>query len=225
MSDLRIKTGVSSPTRVTSDGQWINARGSRSGALYTADWLQAMAMEGRMFCANVGTITSEATFGAGSIDSTEPDLHLAVADGTTAFLVSLDIVVEAYGSTAIFEFMAAIGEGGSAGTDTAVVPTNLRTDAPISTTSVAGKESSADATYMTTNISEFWRGGLSKAVTIAVADDDSSIQKEAYHWSARESGKYPILVGTAQLQVHCAAQASTGFITAIWVEVPSNSVV
>ncbi len=225
MSDLRIKTGVSSPTRVTSDGQWINARGSRSGALYTADWLQAMAMEGRMFVANAGTITTPITFGAGSIDSTEPDLHLAVADGTTAFLVSLDIVVEAYGSTAIFEFMAAIGEGGTAGADTATVPTNLRTDAPVSTTSVVGNASAADAVYMTTNISEFWRGGLAKAVTIGTADDDSSIQKETYHWSARESGKYPILVGAAQLQVHCAAQASTGFITAVWVEVPSNSIV
>lgn len=223
MTDIR-SVASTTPTRVQSDDSVLAPHLLRDGSLVSSDWELARSLEGRVFVANAGTVTTPLTFGAGVIDTTEPDLHIAIPSGTTAILLGIQVQVEAFGTTAIFEGMAAIGTGGSAGTDTAVTPTSLRADAPISSNATVGAAGDADATYMTTNVSEFWRFGIQKAATTATGDDDSSRDGERWEWNSKERGIYPVLVGPAQLQVHAAGQATTGFIIATWVEVPSNSV-
>lgn len=226
MSDFRVLSGTSAVTRVTADGDNLALRGTRTGIPYVTGWEQAMAMEGRMFQAEGGTITAPITFGAGVILETEADYMMTVPNGTVAIITSVEIAMETYGTTAIFEFMAAVGVGGVIGTSTAATPTNLRSDAPIAskcTVGVAGD--TASATYMTSNVSEFFRGCLSLAVTIGTADDDSVIQKEVYTWSASKTGVYPVVVGAGGMSVYAAAQAGTGFITVTWVELPSNQLV
>ncbi len=224
MSDIRGNFQSSTVTRLSGGDQLRQMRITADGALYTADWFQAQLQEGRMYCANAGTASSPITFGAGSIDTTEPDLHIAVPSGTTLVLAELRLVMETFGTTAIFEVMASYGTGGTAGTDTAVTPTNLRSDAPLSSAVTVGDASAADATYTTTNVVEFWREGAAKAVTVGTADDDSAWPPTSLVWSYKTAGFAPVLIGASQLQVFAAAQAGTGFITAIWAEVPSTSI-
>ena len=128
--------------------------------------------------------------------------------------------MEAYGSTAIFEGMAAVGTGGVAGTDTDVTPTSLRTDAPYESSAAVGHSSTASATYMTTNISEFWRFGIQAVATIGTGDDDSPRDGTTFTWSAVERGQWIVMNGASQLMVYAASQAGTGFITASWIELP-----
>ena len=225
MADERLDAQVSSVTRLTSDSAWRALRGGRDGALFTADWIQALAMEGRVFCANAGSATTPITFGAGSIDTTEPDFALNVPAGTTVIPIEIRVKMETYGTTLLFETMAAVGSGGTLGTDADITITSLRTDAPITTTCNAGAASAADAVYMTTNVSEFWRDGLGLAVTVAAADDDSTNQLETFIWNINTAAAPPVLVGAAQLMVFASAQAGTGFITCIYAEVPSTSIV
>ena len=227
MSDLRVLSGTSAVNRVTADGQDLSWRGTRDGIPYVMAWEQAMAMEGRMFIGNAGTITAPQTWGAGSLLETEPDYFLDVPDNTTCVITRIEFTMEAFGAEGLFEFMAAMGTGGSAGTGTtAVTITNLRSDAPnASKCTATASAATGTATYMTTNISEFFRGSFAAAFTVATAIDDSPVPPEHYVWSAADSGTYPVLVGAAQMSVYAASVAGTGFMSVTWVELPSNLVV
>ncbi|MBW2672497.1 MAG: hypothetical protein JRD89_03655 [Deltaproteobacteria bacterium] len=222
---LNLVPASSTGYAVTSDGAFHRLTGTRDGALFTSDWVQAQMMRGNVFCANAGTGTSPITFGAGSIDTTEPDLHISVPANTTILLLELVVHMETYGTSQLFEGMASYGTGGSAGTDTAVTPTNMRSDAPSASSCTVGCASDADATYTTTNVVEFWRFGLQKAFTTATADDDSPAYPCTFVWSHKMAGYMPVLVGASQLQVFAGAQAGTGFIQAKWVELPTNQLI
>ena len=230
MADLRIVRGTSSITRGTGDDAWMPARGTRDGALFTAPWVLGLFMEGRVFCANVGSITGPATFGAGSITVTEVDAHLIPPAGTTIIPLEIRVKMEAYGSNAIFEGMAAVGSGSVAGTDTDLTAGTLfcsmRTDAPFTSGTYVGHSSTATATYFTANSSEFWRFGLQKAATTATADDNSVVIPQTWVWNYKESGFFPIIKGDGAdgLMIYASGQAGTGFITVIFAEVPSSSI-
>jgi len=224
MSDIRLVTGVQSRTQVAQDDRFLAVAGDRIGNMYTKRWLDALVSEGRVFCANAGTVTTPLTFGAGSIDTTEPDLFVACDSNFVITPIEIRVKMEAYGTSAIFELMAATGTDGVAGTDTDLVAgtniCNLRSDAPFTAQAQIGHSSAADATYMTTNVCEFWRDGLMKAVTTGTADDDSPMPPQTFVWNIFEHGFSPLLVGSSQLMVFAAAQASQGFITFIFAEEP-----
>ena len=216
------------PSVFDKDDAYSKIQGTRDGAIFGMDWALARSFEGRVYCANGGTVTTPITFGAGSIDSTEPDFFISVPDGTTIVPLEIRVKMEAYGTTAIFELMAAVGTGGSAGTDTDLVAgttiCNLRSDAPNASLCSIGVASNAGATYMTTNISEFWREGCTKVATVSTGDDDSSRLGETWVWNAKEKGFAPVLIGASQLMVFAASEAGTGFITVIYAEFPSTRV-
>lgn len=220
---LEAVTGVKTPSRSTEDGRYLKVQSTRDGAPFTARWVQAKAQEGRVFCANSSKVTTVTTFGAGSITTTEYDLMMNVPDGTIAVPLSIRIKMEAYGSTAIFECMASCGTGGSlSAADTDIVITNLRTDEPFKSNCSVGVAADSAGTYMTTNISEFWRDGLMQSFTQESATINSVYPPQVFKWSALSSGVYPVLVGASQLTIFASAQAGNGFITLIWVEVPET---
>src|SRR3990167_1136983 len=128
MADIRAKTGVRQPDRQTQDKALAFVRALRDGSLSMADFVMVSALEGRGFVANAGTVTSPITFGAGTIDTTEPDFDMLVPAGTLVIPVEIRVYMEAFGTNAQFECMASVGTGGTQGTDTAVTPTNLRAD-------------------------------------------------------------------------------------------------
>ena len=227
MSDIRYVTGVT-PQAVDGDDKFLAVQGTRDGAIYTMDWGMAKALEGRVYVANAGSVTSELTFGAGDIDTTEPDLFLSVPLGTTVVPLEIRVKMQAYGTTLIFELMAATGTGGVAGTDTnltyGTLWGNLRSDGPNSSLCTVGHSSAADATYMTTNVVEFWREGIMLAATTATGDDDSSKLGETWVWNAKQAGWAPVLVGASQLMVFASSQAGKGFITIVYAEFPSTRI-
>jgi hypothetical protein len=200
----------------------------RDGSLVLTPWEEAYARAGRMFVGNLGSATSPATFGAGSIDTTEPDWDLALPSGSPIAVLPLwlDIEMEAFGTTAIFEGMMCTGMGGVQGTMTSVTPKNVRTDAPYASVCVVGGAADAGATFMTSNVAEYFRFGIQAAATIATGNDTSSRTGETYRWR-RGIGGFPVLIangGIARWNAFAAAQASTGFISAGWLEVPKELV-
>src|SRR3990167_4516510 len=189
MSEVRGITGVVSPDRATKDDARLGLRMLRDGTPLSAEWLAGLQMEGRGFIANAGTVTSPITFGAGSIDSTEPDLGLTIAANTRWIIpYSIQVVFETFGTTLLLEGMAAAGTGLVLGTDTDVTPVSVRTHSQYTSQASVGVASNADATYFTANSFEFWRFGHNKIVDIATADDDSTAPQTVFTWSALESG-------------------------------------
>jgi hypothetical protein len=212
-----------------SEGADVYVRALRDGTLSTAAFFQALALEGRCFAANIGSLTTPATFAATPIDGTEPDIILEVPSGTTVLPISLTIQMEAYGTNAIFECMAAFGTGGSRGAatgGTAITPVNLRTDAPRGSSCVCYSTiDDATATYLTANKVEFFRDGLQSAITKATAVNNiANADFVKFKWSAAESGFQPVLIGASQLFVNAMSQAGTGFMTLVWAELPSSAI-
>lgn len=226
--DLRLK-GRRDPQNVGNltllDGPWAQPDGS----LVLTSPEQAYANAGRVFVVNAGTGTTPITFGAGTIDTTEPDLDLEVPLGAQVKVVLLEIHIqmEAFGSDALFEGMAAVGLGGVFGTTggTAITPANARTDRPYNSVCRAiGNVDASAATYMTSNVFEIFRFGLEKVATVGTGDDDSNRLGNSYTWSARQSGVYPYLIANgavARLNVFASGQAGTGFIRCVYAELPN----
>jgi hypothetical protein len=228
MADIRYLPATSSVVRATGDQNYLGVQGTRDGALFTADWYLARAMEGRVFGANVGTGTTPLTF-AGAYDANGPDLHVHVPDGTTIIPVSITVVYDAVGTEATMEIIGlASSTGDSSVTGTASTIYNMRVDAPVaSLCTVTGAVDAAGVTDPNAgNFIEFWR--RQRPLTDTVASGENDRVELRFNWSALVDGPPPIIVGGSSgsaLTVYATAQAGTGFITALWVEVPSSSIV
>jgi hypothetical protein len=231
MAILKAKARQSTAVTREPEGEDVYLRALRDGSLSTVDFFTAMALEGRCFMANAGTATTPIAFGAGStgIVTTEADLLVVVPNGTTIIPISLVIYNEAYGTNAIYECLAAYGSGGTTTQPTnatAVTPVNLRSDSPRGTSCTLWKSGdAAGATYITTNIVEFFRDGLQSAITKATAVANvANADQFRFSWSAVETGVVPIIVGSQQLFVFSQAQEATGFIQFCYCELPSSVV-
>lgn len=202
-----------------SDGQWLPSRGTRDGALFTADWFQALALEGRVFAMNGGTDTSPLTFG-GAYSATDVDFALDVPDGTAIIPITIEVNIQTSGASLFEVIMLAsrtlqATSGATAGT---IVP--LRTDAPISSNCTGyvtdGSVTATDPN--TTGAYEFYRSGY------PTDPDVAGNPNPRYAFSALRDGVCPILVGPASLAVYVSGTSGTGFVTAIWAEVPESAV-
>lgn len=210
------------------DGQGGKTRLNRQGALVIQDEIAQAAKDGRIFCINAGTVTTPLTFGGGAtIDVTKPQLWVSVPAGTSIIPLSLVVYAEAFGTSAQFECNAQVGTGGSRTSGGALIaPTNMRSDAPYTSTVTAyNGVSSPVFVGSTTNVSEFWRNGQQFAITKSAGSATASASdpnRFVWHWKLADWA--PVLVDASQLAVHVAGQAVTGFITLVYVEKPSASV-
>lgn len=217
--------GRTTPERVAA-GSEVSPFHWQDGSYVMVPPELAWAREGLVFVGNAGSATAPITFGAGSIDTTEPDFDLLLPANAGVAICPLEISVqmETFGTTAIFEGMASIGLGGAQSSTgaTAVTAKNLRTDAPRASLTTIYSNVDAGATYMTGNVYEFWRFGTEVIATTATGDDDSNRLGNTHTWSARATGIYPWMVASSavRLNVFAAAQAGTGFITVKWAEIP-----
>lgn len=223
MADIRVKT--SSKVVGSGGSDLVYARSMLDGSVFTADWLARMALEGRMYTGNAGTGTAPITM-AGAYVNTTPDLDMSVPANMLVVVTNIDINVEAYGTTLLFEAIAAYGKGGviAPTSATAVTPVNHRLDIG-NDSGVTIVSDGTGATYMTpaSSIVEFARFGQDKVVTIATAVDTSPRETVGLHWSALESGKWPIMYATdgiVRMNVFVSGQATTGFISVTFVKPP-----
>ena len=225
MSVIEYITNIT-PDTATADDVYQKVQGTRDGAVWTADWVLARCAEGRVFCANSGTVTTPVTFGAGVIDEDEFDLHIAVPSGTTIGILSVDVVFEVVGTVALLEVMAKTGTGSTVGAGTAITPRNLRSDTPYTSNCTVTAAATVSSGVEITG-AEFFRNCLGKTVTMATAGVNMASQPRKFTWNHKDAGYIPIVVGAtgAACGVFAGAQAGQGFITVVYVEVPSTRIV
>ena len=226
--DARFLTGDA--IRTDGDNAWLAAHANRYGDLYTASWYEHLAINGRIFVSNGGTGTTPVTFGAGSIDTTEPDIDIQGANTIVVLPLYIAFQMETFGTNALFEGMASSGLGGVQGTTTTqLTPRNLRTDNPYaSLATVWTATDGSGSTYMTTNIAEFWRFGIEAVATVGTGDDDSNRWGAQWIWQRETSQMRPVLRASATLNPRAVAfagsQAGTGFVSLGHAELPSDMI-
>lgn len=211
------------------EGSDVFARLTRDGALFTSDWFLAQALAGNVFALNSGKLTTPDTFNATVADG-EPDLLINVPTGRTVIPVYISVGFEDTGTALAVDTFAVISDQ----YDNAVTATaetsnikNMRTDEPKkSLCSAYSVVTGGGATLETGNYIEFWRpyAGLQED-----AYNSSTTWKNPFvggaYWSIKNTVVPPIVKGQGALAVFAGAQAGTGFITVIWVELPSTSLV
>lgn len=231
MADLRIKSGTSSVAYGSDDSSLVEIRGTRDGAMVTAPWLTALALEGRCFGMNTGTGGSPDTF-IDAYQATKPDAYIAVPAGTTIIPVYIEIswedtdvdVTNPMHCMAVLSSVVDTSAGG-----TPVTSRNMRTDAPIKSLCKCTATVSTGTTPLTGNFLEFWRAtaGLTPD-SFAGSTAQTAENNSRSVWCITDALVPPVIVGAGSLSVHAGkdvTSAITGWITIIWAEVPSNSIV
>jgi hypothetical protein len=226
MSLFKAKARQTTSVERVSEGADVYLRALRDGSLATADFVAAMSLEGRIFNVSGGVLTTPITITAGAMTATTPDAAITVPTGITILPLEILLQVEAVGTDAIFECMAAIGAGGSITTaGTAMTPTNMRTDKPYSSACVASV-AAITAVVPTVNYTEFWRDGVPKWITKTPNSATVSVLDAPYQWAWTyvKFGYFPVIVGPAHLLTYSSTQAGTGFWKIKWIELPSTTV-
>ena len=220
MAQIYVRPGVT-VTRVGSDsGGPIAARGGRDGALVVLNEYDGLVREGRVFCASGGSGTSPITF-AGAYDADAPDLSIDIPDGTIAIPLFFQVVIETSGASMFEIIMMASRTLTAVTAGTAVTPTNMRLDAPVSTVSTvyAAVDAAGCTDPNTAGAVEFFRSGYPTDPDVA---GNPTLE---FTWSAKNHGPGPIIVDGGSFVIYAAGTSGTGFVKAIWAELPESALV
>ena len=219
MSDMKILPVVKSPQRNTADNNtYLGARGNRTGDLFVVDYFESLALQGRIFTASMGSVTTPLTFLITAAN--RPDAWVRVPAGTTILPIKCNVVLEgATGTATEIDVRICQNDIGS-GTSSAATagPLSTRTDAILSALCTARQLATGDTTAETNPISVYRR-------TYARADE-AGIDWRGIEVSRALMG-YPYLVGPATWEVFIAGTSTqaTGFVLMTWAEIPSGDVV
>ena len=211
MADLRVYGQTTSKARV-GNGQWVNVSGTRDGAIYTCDYIAGLAMEGKVFQAIHGTVTTPIAFV--EYDADRPDFDLDVPTGVAALLTRIDVYIEAAAGT-INEIIATTSNNlAGAATSTALTPVSTRRNSGITSSCAAYGTYTANCTLPTSTL-EFWRAGHPAVMAAGVP---------ALHTWKYTDGNPQVLVGPSALQLHISATTTQahGFIKVTWAELLST---
>ncbi len=105
------------------DGSELLERLLRDGSYVAADWLVALALEGRIFCANFGQAITAITCKTGWTPA-QPDMNLDIPAGTTVIPLAFHLACFAMAGTANHFFLQA-GSGNVVGNGTSTVADSL----------------------------------------------------------------------------------------------------
>ena len=174
--------------------------------------LEQYAKEGRVFVANMGSVTTPITFLVTAAN--RPDAWIRVPSGTTIIPISVHVTLEAMAGTAteidVRTCANDIGNGTSSAAD--VGPLNMHRGSSITSLCTARQLATADTTAETTPISIY-----RKSYILANAAGEDS--KGAF--VTREMMGYPVLKGAATWEVFVAATTTqaVGYVVMTWAEV------
>ena len=224
---IRGKANQSTSVNRVSEGADQYLKMLRDGTMTQAGWFQALALEGRVFVANIGSVTTPITFGAtATIDITKPAAWITVPSSVAILPIYIAAYMEVYGTSAQFEINAVIGTGGSRTSGgTAVTPANYRADNPIaSACSAFAGNSTPVFVGSTTNLNEFWRDGAQFTITKTAGSATAAAGDQyKYVWTLKDAVVAPVGVGACQLAVNQGSQAGQGFITIVYAELPVSA--
>lgn len=204
-----------------SEGNDITLKALRDGTLTTASWIAALSLAGRVFTVNQGVGTTPKTFGAGGLDTTEFDMHVAVPAGVVIIPLELFITYEEIGAAGILECVMQSGSGSVTGAGDTPTPISSNVSSGrASRCTVTG--SAVSGTALTTNIKEIWRDMDQLAIDI---DTVAQIRvKYNYRWYAMDSGVLDIVGPTQQVAIWAAATGGIGQIGFKYIELPVAAV-
>lgn len=227
MAELRIKAGTSSIALGNSDRTMVDVRGTRDGAMFTAPWLTALAIEGRCFGVNTGVASTPDAFNDAWL-VTEPDMLITVPSGTTIIPVNIEVSWEDSSTAEVVDVYACLSSVfDQVTTDDDLTIMNMRTDAPRKSlcNAVAVVTGATATTLYTGNFLEFWRGtaGYAEDAFDRSAAPKSGLNSKA-NWNIRNALVPPVIVGEGSLSIWVSGTSIDGWIAVIWAEIPSNSI-
>ncbi|KKN82257.1 hypothetical protein LCGC14_0310700 [marine sediment metagenome] len=205
-----------------SDGTSRGIRITRDGSVIQVPWLQALCLEGRMFGAQCGDATTDpvgaGTFGAGSVSLVEFDYFHVIPVNTTILPVYMSVAFLAVGTAAEAGIHVVWGSGGVAGTSITLVPFNMRPSSSNSTNCTVTALDDGDGTIIVV------AGVIYEQVTTALTGVAGTSQQYVPEFSVTKCGYVPVLEGAVQLAMYANGQASTGYLTSMWAELPSSAI-
>lgn len=216
MSDIKGQPMVKTPGRNSFDTEATKLlRTTRDGVLFTVDYFEGLAMQGRIFTANMGTVTTPLTFLVTAAN--RPDAWIRVPSGTAILPIKCNVVLEsAAGTVSEIDVRICSNDIGN-GTSTAasVGPLSNRSDNILASLCTARQLATVDTTAETNPISIYRR-------TYARADE-AGIDFRGIE-ATRELMGYPILVNASTWEVFIAGTGTqaTGYVVMTWAEVPAS---
>lgn len=224
MTDLRVFGKNRNVSREGSGGGWVAARGLSDGTMAVVPWVQALIMEGYGFTTQFGAAdkddTDPGTFGAGGVDLTEFDfLQTLPSNGSVGIIpIFWKPVFEAIGTIAAIDALLVFGTGGVKHAS-GITPTaaNMRPDSSIASGCTLSALSDAAGTTIVIGGEIYREGGTHLT---GVAGTGQTLMPE---WSINKTGYAPVIVGASrQVAAFASGQASTGFMTYQWLEMPDE---
>ncbi len=213
------------------EGDPRKVRTFRDGSVVMADWIQALVLEGRVHGVQTGTATTPDTFNAAYADA-QQDLYIHVPAGTVIMPLYIGIGWEGTSTAGLLDCFAAYSSNGDASvTGDALTVYNFKTLASPSTACTAtAVVTGGGATHLGgTDFLEFWRPYAGFHIDAAGASiahlGGGTDSLHGMFWSAKDSIA-PVIgsAGTAcALSIFASAVGGTGYITAVWAELPASA--
>ena len=228
MGHAYIEAQQQSPARV-SDGGDVKLRGTRDGAALGIPWLQALALEGRMFGVSYGStqpsIVTVATFSTeAAVDLDEFDLLQTIPESVAVIPTYYKVGYVAIGTIAALQTILVYGNSGviNAGT-TATTPYNFRAS--------SGNRSACTVDILGDNVgTAITIDGVifHEAVTAITGEAGDAAPMGMHEWTAATASYLPVLDGATgtgrQVAGFAHGEGSTGFLTYAWAELPIHAI-
>jgi len=218
MSDFRAFAAQTTVSR-TTDGRFVGARSLRDGSMFHAPWELALVMEGKVYGANAGVITTGIA-GHATADGDQPEIAIRAAADT---LVILPLYLEAgtqsfettLGIHSVFWAMSPTDVGN--GTSTGFTPVQLNLSSANAAAAVCRTAYTGNgaADPLTTTWYEFGRAAGNFDSDAAT----SGILGLRMCWSTKNDAAIPILARTGCITGYGEGGTTANFFfTAKWAE-------
>lgn len=219
MADSRVFAQQNSPGNA-AEGNWVAARADRTGIQFTANWKEALVLEGRVHTFMVGAVETGIVGGGNgtTIDADQPEFVVSVPSGTSlipleitiAFGTDLNAAGEVAQALVIADTAAAYDDTGTVTTET---PVNLLSGGGVTTVATAVSACTVNMTAPTEShliAARAWGYSILTAGA-GVGEFDLNYVAELPH----------ILKGPAAFYGYWGATgAATGWAKVTWAEVP-----
>ena len=225
MSDARGVTVQKTVLRNDED-DFRDVRLGYGGELIGIPWMQALALEGRMFGVAYGaannTIATVGTFAPGAVALDEFDLLQTVPATVAVMPAYYKVAFSTVGTVAALHVALAWGQTGVIAAGISCTPFNLNTgstNASLCTITGLGDDGGTACTISGVIYQE--------AATVLVGAANTP-QQLGYEWAAGKAGFVPVIKGlvspTRQVMGWAAAQGGTGWITYQYAELPIDAI-
>jgi hypothetical protein len=198
--------------RLSPEHGAVDLRLTPRGEIIGMPFFSQLALDGRVFVANLGKASTPITYKA-AYDADQPEGVIDVPKGTTIIPITIDIAIEEATGAGNEIVIGSAASLAGAGTSTLITPANLNPTQPRDPVSKVYSHHTANCTDVTALASFVeWKRWAQPSIIAAGTMNN-------FQWSALDSGLLVPLVGPASLVVWIAgAVAPKGFITFIYAE-------